>query len=72
MQYQKINNIAGWATFLTALIVYVLTLEPTTSFWDCGEYIATAYKLQVGHPPGAPTFLLLGNLYTFDFKVLIL
>ena len=64
MQYQKINNIAGWATFLTALFVYILTLEPTTSFWDCGEYIATAYKLQVGHPPGAPTFLLLGNFFS--------
>jgi hypothetical protein len=64
MFYQKINNLFGWLLFLVALIVYVLTLEPTTSFWDCGEYIATAYKLQVGHPPGAPTFLLLGNFFS--------
>lgn len=63
MQYQKINNLLGWLSFAIALIVYIATLEPTTSFWDCGEYIATAYKLQVGHPPGAPTFLLLGNLF---------
>ena len=63
MQYQKINNVLGWITFLIALSVYFLTLEPTTSFWDCGEYIATAYKLQVGHPPGAPTYLLLGNIF---------
>lgn len=64
MQYQKINNLLGWLSFAIALSVYILTLEPTTSFWDCGEYIATAYKLQVGHPPGAPTFLLLGNFFS--------
>jgi len=64
MQYQKINNVLGWLSFAIALSVYILTLEPTTSFWDCGEYIATAYKLQVGHPPGAPTFLLLGNFFS--------
>jgi len=63
MQYQKINNLLGWLSFAIALGVYILTLEPTTSFWDCGEYIATAYKLQVGHPPGAPTYLLLGNFF---------
>tara|TARA_B100001093_G_scaffold141452_1_gene133935 strand:- start:5247 stop:8285 length:3039 start_codon:yes stop_codon:yes gene_type:complete len=63
MQYQKINNSLGWLCFLIALTVYIITLEPTTSFWDCGEYIATAFKLQVGHPPGAPTFLLLGNFF---------
>ena len=62
--YKKINNILGWLSFSIALIVYILTLEPTTSFWDCGEYIATAYKLQVGHPPGAPTYLLLGNFFS--------
>jgi len=64
MEYQKINNLLGWFAFTIALLVYIATLEPTTSFWDCGEYIATAYKLQVGHPPGAPTFLLLGNLFS--------
>lgn len=63
MQYQKINNLLGWLSFAIALSVYAITLEPTTSFWDCGEYIATAYKLQVGHPPGAPTFLLIGNFF---------
>ena len=64
MQYQKINNLFGWISFLIALCTYIMTLEPTTSFWDCGEYIATAYKLQVGHPPGAPTYLLLGNFFS--------
>ena len=64
MNYKKINNLLGWLSFTIALGVYILTLEPTTSFWDCGEYIATAYKLQVGHPPGAPTYLLLGNFFS--------
>lgn len=58
--YKKINNIAGWAVFAIALFVYVSTVEPTVSFWDCGEYIATSVKLQVGHPPGAPFFQLTG------------
>lgn len=62
--YQKINNITGWLVFAIAAVVYLLTLEPTTSFWDCGEYIATAYKIQVGHPPGAPLFLLLANVFS--------
>jgi hypothetical protein len=62
------NNIASWGVFLISITTYILTVEPTTSFWDCGEYIATAYKLQVGHPPGAPLFLLLGNLFSqFSF-----
>jgi len=64
MQYSKINNALGWLSFIIALSVYTLTMEPTTSFWDCGEYIATAFKLQVGHPPGAPTFLLLANFFS--------
>ena len=58
--YKKINNIAGWAVFAIALFVYVSTVEPTVSFWDCGEYIATSVKMQVGHPPGAPFFQLTG------------
>ncbi len=62
--YQKINNILGWVTFLIATAVYFLTLEPTASWWDCGEYIATSFKLQVGHPPGAPTFQMLGRLFS--------
>jgi LysM repeat protein len=63
-QYKLANDIAGWLVFLVALITYTLTLEATTSFWDCGEFISGAYKLQVVHPPGAPMFLLLGRLAT--------
>ncbi|MHC1708695.1 MAG: DUF2723 domain-containing protein [Bacteroidales bacterium] len=62
--YQKINNLLGWITFLIATAVYFLTVEPTASWWDCGEYIATSFKLQVGHPPGAPTFQMLGRLFS--------
>ncbi len=63
-KYSLINNILGWGVFLIASIVYLVTAEPTASWWDCGEYIATAYKLQVGHPPGAPTFQLIGRLFS--------
>ncbi len=63
-QYTKLNLIIGWVVFAIASLVYCLTIEPTTSFWDCGEYIATAYKLEVGHPPGAPLFLLIANLFS--------
>ena len=62
--YRRINNIAGWIVFAIASTVYLLTAEPTTSFWDCGEYIATAFKLQVGHPPGAPLFQMLGRFFS--------
>lgn len=62
--YSLINNILGWGVFLIASIVYLTTAEPTASWWDCGEYIATAYKLQVGHPPGAPTFQLIGKVFS--------
>ncbi len=65
MNYIKINNITGWVVFLIATTVYILTLEPTGSFWDCGEFISTSYKLMVPHPPGAPLFLLLGRLFSF-------
>jgi hypothetical protein len=58
------NVLTGWATFALALTVYTWTLEPTTSFWDCGEFIASAYKLQVPHPPGAPLFLLVGRMFS--------
>lgn len=63
MQFKKLNNIIGWLVFVIATITYVATIEPTASFWDCGEYIACAYKLEVGHPPGAPFFLLVGRFF---------
>ena len=63
--FNKWNTILGWITFAIALTTYTLTVEPTMSFWDCGEYIATAAKLEVGHPPGAPLFMVLGRLFTF-------
>ncbi len=62
--YKLINNILGWIVFAVAAITYISTAEPTASFWDCGEYIATAFKLQVGHPPGAPTFQLIGRMFS--------
>jgi len=63
-QFKKLNNIIGWSVFLIASFVYLSTIEQTVSFWDCGEYIATAYKLEVGHPPGAPIFQLFGRIFT--------
>ncbi len=65
MNFQKTNNITGWLMFLIALAVYWLTMEDTASYWDCGEFIAVSYKLEVPHPPGAPLFLLIGRLFSF-------
>ncbi|SFC88595.1 glycosyltransferase family 117 protein [Algibacter pectinivorans] len=62
--YKKWNTILGWISFLIALITYSLTVEPTVSFWDAGEYILTSAKLQVGHPPGAPLFQMLGAFFS--------
>ena len=63
--FKRLNNITGWVVFGIATLVYLLTVEETASFWDCGEFIASSYKLQVPHPPGAPFFLLLGRLFSF-------
>lgn len=65
MNFQKTNNITGWVAFAVALITYWLTMEETASYWDCGEFIAVSYKLEVPHPPGAPLFLLIGRLFSF-------
>ena len=63
MNYRKINNIVGWITGLIALTVYLMTMERTVSFWDCGEFLSCAYKLEVGHSPGAPFFMMLQRLF---------
>jgi len=65
MDYRKLNNITGWLLFAISTIVYILTVERTASYWDCGEFIAVSYKLMVPHPPGAPFFLLMGRLFSF-------
>lgn len=62
MDHKKLNIITGWLVFLVAAWTYITTIEPTASFWDCGEFLATANKLQVGHPPGAPLFMMLGRI----------
>ncbi|AMM51627.1 glycosyltransferase [Rufibacter sp. DG15C] len=64
LQYKRINNLVGWLVFAVATITYILTLEPTASFWDAGEFIACSYKLLVPHPPGAPFYLLLGRIFS--------
>lgn len=64
MNYSKVNNIIGWICFLIAAITYTLTLEPSVSFWDCGEFIASAYKMQIVHQPGAPLFLMIERFFS--------
>ena len=63
-QYRLVDNILGWLTFAIAAFVYCSTIEPTASFWDCPEFISTGYKLEIGHPPGAPFFMLTANLFS--------
>jgi hypothetical protein len=62
--FNKLNLITGWIIFAVATLVYLLTMEPTASFWDCGEFISTAFKQEVGHPPGAPVFMVIGRFFT--------
>lgn len=63
-RYNLLNNVTGWSIFLIAAITYLSTIEPTASLWDCGEFIASGYKLEVGHPPGAPLFMMLGRFFS--------
>ena len=63
-QFRIVDNIMGWLAFAIAAIVYCSTVEPTASFWDCPEFISTGYKLEIGHPPGAPFFMLTANLFS--------
>ncbi|MBN2165042.1 MAG: DUF2723 domain-containing protein [Marinilabiliaceae bacterium] len=63
-RYTLWNNIVGWVAFLISAIVYIMTIEPTASFWDCGEFIATSANLLVGHPPGAPFFMIVGRFFS--------
>ena len=62
--YKLVNNITGWVVFAIAAFTYCSTIEPTASFWDCPEFITTAEKMEVGHPPGAPFFMLFGKFFT--------
>ncbi len=67
MQFKKVNNITGWMVFLIASAVYILTAESGGSFWDCGEFVSSCYKLQIPHPPGAPLFVILGRVFIVLF-----
>lgn len=64
MNYKKLNNLGGWLVFLISLIVYTLTVEPTASYWDCGEFISVSYRLQTPHPPGVPVYILIARLFS--------
>lgn len=62
-RYQLLNNVVGWLAFAISAVTYILTTEDSASFWDCGEFIATADKLLVGHPPGAPFFMIVARMF---------
>jgi hypothetical protein len=68
MNFKRVNNLTGWAIFIIAAFVYLSTMEATGSFWDCGEFASSAYKLQIPHPPGAPLFIMLGRLFMIPFS----
>ena len=68
MNFKRVNNISGWIVFAIACTVFIITREASVSFWDCGEFIPCAYKLQISHPPGAPLFILLGRLFIILFS----
>lgn len=63
--YRLINNITGWVVFIVAGFTYIMTIEPTASLWDCGEFIASSYKLEIGHPPGNPVFMIIARFLPF-------
>jgi MFS family permease len=63
-KYRLINNVSGWAVFAVAAFTYLMTIEPTASLWDCGEFVASCFKLEVGHPPGNPVFMVMGRFFT--------